>query len=200
VMKLLGRYSQQQGINSKSHCRLSNFSAETWCFLQKQFCDLFPECGGDEYGLSKRVRVHRVTESGLVVKAARVVSNCTIMRFETLVQLRRFCLVFGESVIAGLRCRLPKVASPKILHQNDIINVVCGSLGKEEPFNSRTVHDGIDLEFDSTSELFITVRYQRYAYTTPNVLSGCDPLLSSLIHRRNPYQVCGMFLLLLPMI
>lgn len=196
LMKLLGRYSQQQGIYAKSHARFSNFSIETWGFLRRQFHDLFPE-GGLEYGLStKRIRIHRVTESGLVVKAARVERDCTIVRFETVLQLRRFCQVFGESAIAGQRCRLPKAASPKLLQVNDVINVVSGADAKEVPFNFRTVRPGIDLEFDSNSELFVTVRYQRYAYTTNTTnLSGCDPLLlSSLIRRCNPYQVCEMFL------
>lgn len=52
------------------------------------------------------------------------------------------------------------------------------------PFILRTERDGIDMEFDGSSHLFIMVRYSRYAYT-PN-LEGCDPLLSSLIHRCDP--------------
>lgn len=112
VTKLLGRYSQQQGIYTKAQAHLTNFTAETWGFLELQFRDVFPE---SEYGTSMRVRVYRVTESGLVVKAARVHRTCAVMRFETKSQLRRLCQVFGESVTAGQRCRLPKVASPKNL-------------------------------------------------------------------------------------
>ena len=42
---------------------------------------------------------------------------------------------------------------------------------------------GVDLEFDGSCELYITIRYSRYAYYSPD-LDGCDPLLASLIRRR----------------
>jgi hypothetical protein len=98
MMKLLGQYSQQQGIYTKAHACLTNFTAETWGFLQLQFCDVFPE---SEYGTSVRIRAYHVTESGLVVKAARVHRTCAIMRFETKSQFHWLCQVFGESATAG---------------------------------------------------------------------------------------------------
>ncbi|KAI2502826.1 hypothetical protein MHU86_11650 [Fragilaria crotonensis] len=107
------------------------------------------------------------------------------MRFETKNHLRDLSKIFGESVTAGQRCRLPKVSVPKTLWKNDIINVVCGSDDCEPTFNSMTVRDGIDLEFDGTCELFITIRYRRYAYSAS--LDGCDPLLASLICRHSVY-------------
>jgi hypothetical protein len=73
----------------------------------------------------------------------------------------------------------------KFLEQNDVINVVSGA-DNAEPFAARTERNGIDLEFDGSSELFITARYRRYAYTTN--LAECDPLLSSLILRCDPYS------------
>jgi hypothetical protein len=72
---------------------------------------------------------------------------------------------------------------------NDIVNVVCGA-DNAKTFSSRTVRDGIDLEFDGSSELFITIRYRWYAYTRD--LARCDPLLSSLIRRCNPYTSDSM--------
>lgn len=45
----------------------------------------------------------------------------------------------------------------------------------------------MDLEFDGSSELFVTMCYRRYAYTSN--LAGCNPILSSLICRHNPYCV-----------
>jgi hypothetical protein len=180
-MKLLGKYSQQQGIFTKSRCRLTNVTAETWGFLQHQFSDLFPPSG---CATSTRTRIYRVTESGLVVKAARIKRSCTIMRFETNEHLLRLSNVFGEAVTAGQRCRLPKVATPKIIGTNDLVNVVCGA-DSTETFLSQTVRDGIDLEFDGSSDLSITIRYSRYAYRTN--LQGCNPLLSSLIRRCDPY-------------
>jgi hypothetical protein len=183
MIKLLGRYSQQQGTFAKVRGRLTNISADTWGFLQLQFStsDLFLET---ECGTSTRVRIYRVTESGLVVKAAQINRSCAVMRFETITQLHRLCNVFGESVTAGQRCHLPKIASPKSLGKNDLINVVCGSDSAEQ-FIPRTVRDGINLEYDGSSELFITIRYRRYAYTSN--LAGCDPLLSSVIRWCNPY-------------
>jgi hypothetical protein len=106
------------------------------------------------------------------------------MRFETVEHLLRLSNVFGDGITAGLRCRLPKVLYPKNIVTNDLINVVCGANDAAVPFVFRTERDGIDMEFDGFSDLFITVRYSRYAYT-PN-LEGCDPLLSSLIRRCDP--------------
>jgi hypothetical protein len=59
---------------------LSNFTAEAWGFLCLQFFDIFDAAG---CGTSIRLRHHRVIESGLVIKAARVSKHCTILRFET---------------------------------------------------------------------------------------------------------------------
>jgi hypothetical protein len=184
MTKLLGRYSQQQGMFVKARGRLTNFSSEAWCFLQLQFCGVFP-AETEPCGTSMRVRIHRVTESGLVVKAARISRSCSVMRFETKAQLRQLCRVFGESATAGQRCRLPKITAPKMLGTNDVVNVVRGA-DTAEPFSSRTVRDGVDLEFDGSSELFLTIRYSRFAYSPTN-LEGCDPLLYSLIRRCDPY-------------
>ena len=187
MTKLLGRYSHLQGLYGKERCRVSNFTAEAWGFLRWQFDDLFDDAS---CGMSTRIRRHRVTESGLVVKAAQVSKSCTILRFETKAHLRRLCNVFGESATAGQRCRLPKVSSPKDLWQNDIINVVCGSDAQEPAFNTKTVRDGIDLEFDGCSELFITTRYRRFTYTANSlVVAECDPMLYALILRRDPYNI-----------
>jgi hypothetical protein len=195
ITKLLGRYSHLQGLYCKESCRLSNFTSETWGFLRWQFHDIFDD---ENCGMSTRIRRHRLTESGMVVKAARVSKTCTILRFETKVHLQHLCGVFGESATAGQRCRLPKISSPKNLWRNDIINVVCGSDTVEHGgFNARTVQDGVDLEFDGCNELFVTVRYRRFVYTGSNALVpgvDCDPLLHALICRKNPYcnDVIGM--------
>jgi hypothetical protein len=127
-----------------------------------------------------------VTESGLLVKAARIKKTCIVWRFETVGNLRQIGNVFGESVTAGQQCCLPKVSLPKTLWKNEIINVVWGNNESEPIFNSRTKRDGIDLEYDGSAELFITIRYRRYAYTAS--LHGCDPLLVSLICRHSRLQ------------
>jgi hypothetical protein len=196
MAKLLGRYSQQQGLYGKEGCRLSNFTPESWGFLKLQFDNLVSHDSSAELsaGASIRIRRHRISQSGLIVKAAQIIKSCTVLRFETKTHLKLLCAVFGESATAGQRCRLPKISEPKLLWQNDIINVVCGSEDCEPVFNAKTVRDGIDLEFDGCSELFITIRYSRFAYTANCLVdnSECDPLLSSVIRRCDPLQdICG---------
>jgi hypothetical protein len=188
LVKLLGRYSQQQGLFGRECARLY-LTAETWGFLCLWCMDVL---NTSDFGSSKRFRVHRMVESGLVVKAARVQKSCTIMRFSTKTELKGLSRVLGESVTAGQRCRLPKSSEPKSLRINDIINVVCGSDARESGFSARTPYDGIDLEYDGMCELFITVRYSRYAYSRNTsilgIAGGCDPLLYSLISHSNPYD------------
>ena len=83
----------------------------------------------------------------------------------------------GSQLLLANECRLSKVASPKFLGQNDVVNALCGA-DNAKPFHARTLlRDSIDLEFDGLRELYTTIQYRRYAYTTD--LAGCDPLLSS---------------------
>ena len=191
MTRLLGRYSQQQGLHGRERSRVS-FSAEAWGFLCIQCTDIF--CASD-FRSSKRIRLHRVIDSGLVLKAARMQRTCVLLQFTTKAELRRLCSIFGESTTAGQRCRLPKISTPKGLRINDLIHVVCGSDANEPAtFTSRTrttCDDGVDLEFDGVSELYITIRYTRFAYTRSSldVAGGCDPLLSCLICRENPYKL-----------
>ncbi|KAI2505091.1 hypothetical protein MHU86_9367 [Fragilaria crotonensis] len=110
IMRLLGRYSQQQGLFGRERGRLTNITSETWGFLDRQFSHIF---GDSACGSSSRVRVYRVTESGLVIKAARVRKVCSVMRFETKTHLRHLSKIFGESVTAGQRCRLQEYPRQK---------------------------------------------------------------------------------------
>jgi hypothetical protein len=80
ITKLLGRYSQQQGLFGRERGLVTNVISETWGFLNKQFANLFGDSGS---GLSTRVRVYRVTKSELVVKAARIKMTCIVWQFET---------------------------------------------------------------------------------------------------------------------
>ena len=66
--------------------------------------------------------------------------------------------------------------------------MVCVSDAQEPGFNVKTVRDGLDLEFDGCSKLFITIRYRRFTYTASNLVDvECDPLLTALIRRCDPY-------------
>ena len=64
--------------------------------------------------------------------------------------------------------------------------MVCGSGEPEPVFNKRTAQDGVDLAYDGSTELFVTLRYRRYAYDTS--LEGCDPLLASLLRRQSLFS------------
>ena len=55
ITKLLGRYSQQQGLFGRERGRLTNVTSETWGFLNRQFANLFGDSGS---GLSTRVCVY----------------------------------------------------------------------------------------------------------------------------------------------
>ena len=60
MTKLLGRYSNLQGLYCKEACRLSNFTPETWGFLRWQFHDIFEDA---DCGMSTRIHCHRLTET-----------------------------------------------------------------------------------------------------------------------------------------
>ena len=102
MTKLLGRYSQQQGLFGRERGSLTNITKETWGFLGLQFASMFNASTGGRAGCaeSSRIRIHRVIESGLVLKAARIRKTCTVWRFETEPHLRKLCSVFGESATA----------------------------------------------------------------------------------------------------
>lgn len=69
MMKPMGRYSQQQGLYGRD-CARMNFTAEAWGFLCLQFANLFAEpC---DLQVSNRLRIHRLVESRLAAKAARI--------------------------------------------------------------------------------------------------------------------------------
>jgi hypothetical protein len=78
MTKLLGRYSQQQGLFGRERGSLTNITRETWGFLSLQFAGLFnaDATGGRPAacGVSSRIRIHRVIESGLHLKS----KSCTI--------------------------------------------------------------------------------------------------------------------------
>ena len=68
LAKLLGRYTQQQGLFGKEQCRLSNFTPESWAFLKLQFANaasLPDEPPGvlESAGQSIQIRHHRVINS-----------------------------------------------------------------------------------------------------------------------------------------
>ena len=126
--------------------------------------------------------------SGSVDKAALLIKSCELLWFKTKkAHLQQLFTVIGECVTAGQPCWLPKVSAPKFLLQNAIINVVMVLT----TFSAKAVCDGINLEFDGCSELFIIIQYSWFSYSANCLVNNhveCDTLLSSLINRCDPYR------------
>jgi hypothetical protein len=92
--------------------------------------------------------------------------------------------IFGETAIADVRKRKPKLRIRLDLEGNDTINVVaCTNVVREAQFARRTEVDGVDLEDEP-----IAIRYRQYILKRKrvgNVLVACPSrLLSQLINRQ----------------
>lgn len=88
-------------------------------------------------------------------------------------------------MLCNIRKRRPRVDKSVKLQENDKINVVVGSCNPEDPFQARTVKDGIDLRFDGVNELRIAIRYRQYVYE-PTVNSCPSHYLRRVIQRLDP--------------
>jgi hypothetical protein len=132
IKKLLGRYSQQQGLVYGRECARLNSTAETWEFLCLQCTNLF---SASDFRASKQICLHRVIESGLVVKATRVQKSCVLMRFATKTDVASLENHLRQARDAVSQNSQNQKASEQI---NDLINVVCGSGISEPAFVART--------------------------------------------------------------
>jgi len=85
-----------------------------------------------------------------------------------------------------VRKRRPKYGVVESLHVNDAINVVAGSLEREEPFRHRTNLQGIDLIYDGGNHVRIKIRYEKYQY--PLLVGDSCPstILSRILLRKIP--------------
>jgi hypothetical protein len=106
-----------------------------------------------------------------------------MLRFETEDDLRALSSVLGEMVTIDVRKRRPKYSTVESLFVNDIINVVAGSESREEPFQSRTTKQGIDMVYNGTN-VRIRMRYQRYQYTLPLAEGSPSNILTRAILRK----------------
>jgi hypothetical protein len=101
-------------------------------------------------------------------------------------QLCALVKLLGETtVLCNIRKRCPCVDKSVNLQENDKINVVVGSSNPEDPFQARTVKDGIDFRFDGVNELRIDIRYHQYVYE-PSVSSCPSQYLRRVIQRLDP--------------
>jgi hypothetical protein len=161
ICRHLGRYSEKQG----SYTRVSSniiVGREAWRYLLLK--------------VGNRVRLplnrvasttKRLLKPGMLLESTPVVSNSTMIRFETQTELSLLSSVLGELVTVEVRKRRPKYFVVDSLHVNDVLNVVAGSDEREVPFRHRTTKQGIDLIYDGTNHVRIRMRYQRYQYLLP---------------------------------
>jgi hypothetical protein len=161
ICRHLGRYSEKQG----SYTRVSSnviVGREAWRYLVLK--------------VGNRVRLplnrvasttKRLLKPGMLLESTPVLSNSTMLRFETQTELSLLSSVLGELVTVEVRKRRPKYSVVDSLHVNDVLNVVAGSDEREVPFRHRTTKQGIDLIYDGTNHVRIRMRYQRYQYLLP---------------------------------
>jgi hypothetical protein len=122
----------------------------------------------------------------MVLSSAPIVYDSVMVRFETEHELSMLSSVLGELVTVEVRKRRPKYGVEESLHVNDAINVVAGSLEREEPFRHRTNKQGIDLIYDGSNHVRIRIRYEKYQY--PLVIGDSCPstILRRVLLRKIP--------------
>jgi hypothetical protein len=180
--KLLGRVSENQGLYPKGRSSV-RLSAEAWCYLQSKI--------GDSIPIRERCRntVKRAVGSGLVLSTQRDSRPSQLYRFETMNDMQVLVQILGETAIADVRKRKPRLGKELVLRSLDTINVVPCSFEEHEreaPFSRYSEEDGVDLEYDG-DELHITIRYRQYILNrnTAGLLVGCPSvLLERLINRQ----------------
>ena len=168
IRKGINRYSERQG-NYARHTAKVDFPEECWQFIRRRTADVV-----EQFRVSSRELRERVVD-GFKSETLKIEHEGSLLRFETESQLEAFRATLGLYTTYGVRRRRARIGFPKFLHENDTMNAVIGSEQPSTPFRRRTGANGIDLLFDS-SELTVTIRYERYVYTTnhPDGLpAGC---------------------------
>jgi len=177
ICRHLGRYSEKQG----SFTRVSSqvvMGRESWEYLVSNV-EGHTRASTERNGFMSK----RVLEPGLLLKTQRTPYISTLVRFETVSELRALSAVLGELVTMEVRKRKPKYTIVESLFVNDIINVVAGSQTREEPFRVRTVMQGIDFLHDG-SKVRIRMRYSRYQYMLPLAEGSPSTILTRAIRRK----------------
>jgi hypothetical protein len=112
-------------------------------------------------------------------------------RFETEDELSMLSSALGELVTVEVRKRRPEHLVIDSLHVNDVMNVVAGSEGREEPFRHRTNKQGMDLIHDGTNHVRIRMRHQRCQHTMPVIDCCPSATLRRAIARKIPLGADG---------
>jgi hypothetical protein len=156
----LARHSQKQGSFARVSAQVV-VGKEAWRHLATNVeAHTRPLIAASNATMSKRV-----LEPGLLLFSHRACLHTESLRFETDNELRALSSVLGELVTMDVRKRRPKYGVVELLLRNDIINVVAGSVVREEPFRVRTTMQGIDFVYDGT-KVRIRMRCSRHQYAT----------------------------------
>lgn len=142
--------------------------------------------------VTTRSQAKRSFLSGLEVTSKRVKKSGTLLRFQTHADIYRLILLLGDTAIADVRQRRPKLGYSHALQRHDAINTIVGSPDDNQPFRRRTNCDGVDFEYivhDAT--LHLTVRYRKYQVrrnSDGNLVDCPSTYLSRLINRETVYR------------
>ena len=180
ISRLLGRYSEKQGLHNSVRSKVT-INNETWDYIISKVKAIV---GMPHQSITTSVK--RLLLPGLTLKSVRVMSNSTMIRFQTFDDLHAFSNLFGQQVLIEVRKRRPAINNPSELQLNDAINIVVGSKEKQAPLHGCTA-DGIDLMFDGKYELKICVRYRKYQYQVSEITGkprNCPRFLHRLIKRK----------------
>ena len=186
ICRHLGRYSEKQGLFARVSSNIV-FGKEAWRFLMLNVRAFVRR------PITRMARTtKRVLTPGMVLSSKPIVYDSVFVRFETEQELSVLSSVLGELITVEVRKRRPKFGVIDSLHVNDAINVVAGSLVREEPFRHRTNKQGVDLIFDGTNHVRIRIRYEKYQY--PLVVGDSCPsgLLIRILQRKSPLGVDGI--------
>jgi hypothetical protein len=181
----LGRYALSQGEYAKGKGKVT-ISKEVWAYIVRHLHAIIDGDDSQKLHTETSTRIKRVVHPGLKLSSHRVINKQgSFLRFQTRHQLCALVKLLGETVLCNIRKRCPHVDRSVKLQENDKINVVVGSCNQEDPFQARTVKDGIDFRFDGVSELRIDIRYRQYVYE-PMVRSCPSQYLRHVIQRLDP--------------
>jgi hypothetical protein len=174
-----------QGEYAKGKGKVT-ISKEVWAYIVRRLHAIIDGDNSQKLHMETSTRIKCVVHPGLKLSSHHVINKQgSFLRFQTRHQLCALVKLLGETVLCNIRKRRPRVDRSVMLQENDKINVVVGSCNQEDPFQARTVKDGIDFRFDEVSELQIDIRYRQYV-NEPMVRSCPSQYLRHVIQRLDP--------------
>lgn len=185
--RLMGRVSERQGLFCEARGTVQGLPLPSWRYIQRI-------ASGKEFVTTSRSQSKRIFLSDLEVASKRVKKACTLMRFKSHSDI--YCLIrlLGDTAIADVRKRRPKLGTSHDLEQNDAINTIVGAPDNQPPalFERKTKSDGVDFEYiEEDAMLHLTVRYRKYLVrrNSNGILVNCpSAYLARLINMECVYR------------